>query len=240
MSKHVFAFYKENISKLIKDNHLELKDKTLWQRLTKVTRLKSGEELILFDDKINIKCSLNKESLSNNLVSVKISNQSNNESINPKIILLMPIIKKDQFEYVTYVAAQLGITEIIPIETEKTKKNFLNDKEYDRLKKIMISACEQSKNFVPPKLASFKKLKDLEIPQSLKICFLEEGPNLHHELGKKVQNITLILGAEGGLTKNEIDFLKQNNFEFRKLSSTILRSQEAAIIGMGIVRSLTS
>jgi RsmE family RNA methyltransferase len=60
--------------------------------------------------------------------------------------------------------------------------------------------------------------------------FLKEQTNL--------TDIICIVGPEGDLTENEKKFLKQNNFSFYALTPTILRSELAATLATGILRSL--
>jgi len=47
-----------------------------------------------------------------------------------------------------------------------------------------------------------------------------------------------MFGPEGGLTKQEEDLLKENDFEFYVLTPTVLRSVEAVAVGLGSVRSI--
>jgi len=62
--------------------------------------------------------------------------------------------------------------------------------------------------------------------------------NLLNDLDKNQNKIVLMFGPEGGLTKQEEDLLKENDFEFYVLTPTVLRSVEAVAVGLGSVRSI--
>ena len=68
------------------------------------------------------------------------------------IILFMPLIDKVYRENIFYSCAQQGIINIIPVLYKNSTSKFNIKLEVDRINKIMISACEQSKQFNIPKI----------------------------------------------------------------------------------------
>ena len=62
MEKHIFAIHFQNISDLIcnlkSGQNIEIKDKDLLKRLTKVLRLHANEAFILFDKSTNVEFKL--------------------------------------------------------------------------------------------------------------------------------------------------------------------------------------
>lgn len=250
-NKHVFAFYKENISDFIKTFYkqelFEFKDKNLWIRFTKIIRFRENDEFILFDDKINITLKVHKNTFtSKNIIIGTITTLKDNVILSPPITLFLPLLKKEYFEKVIYASAQMGVNQIIPIQTDKTKKYQFNKKEHSRLHKIIISGCEQSKNFSLPTIHTSQKLETLDnkikSKSTKKICFQENGNSLFEGLNdiqkNKYKNLIVTLGPEGGFTSKEIQILEKNKFDFYKLTPTILRSCEAAIVGIGCIRSI--
>ena len=246
MSKHVFAFYKENLSEHVGPigADFSIKDPALWNRLTKIVRIKPGDRFILFDDTHNFTIVASEDILTTKrLVSGTIESIEKNKAITPELTLYLPILKKDAFEYVIYVAAQMGVSRIVPIVTQKSEQ-----KEYDldRVSSIMIAACEQSKNFVQPTIELTQKLQEIEFDESLKILFDEHGDTFVtfdtrsklRTQDERIQNIALTIGPEGGFTKDEKKSLHKAGFISFRLTPTILRSREAAALGIGIVRSI--
>jgi len=247
--KHVFAFYSKGLKALLEKidigEELSFKDSDLWNRLTKIVRVGVGDKFIIFDENLNATLEI-KNNLSENkrVVSGIILEKKENKLILPEIKLYLPVLKKDALECSIYVSAQMGVKDIFLIETKKSQKKFDFEKEKDRLKKIMISACEQSKNFVLPEIKKpigFKDIfdKNLEQKKVVKIFFDEDGEKISNlEKIYSRNKIEIIIGPEGGFTSEEKNFLKNFGFKPYKLTPTILRSREAVCVGLGVLRSL--
>jgi RsmE family RNA methyltransferase len=47
-----------------------------------------------------------------------------------------------------------------------------------------------------------------------------------------------MVGPEGDLTHAEKEFLKEKNVVFCRLTPTVIRSKDALMIGLGVLRSL--
>jgi 16S rRNA (uracil1498-N3)-methyltransferase len=251
MSKHIFAFYKENLSSLLSTSKVgsffSFKDSELWNRLTKIIRIKA-HLFILFDEKINVTLQA-KDFHEKRTVGGDIKKIEENKRIKPEINFYLPVLKKEAFEYAIYVAAQMGVTKIFPITTELVSiapaggyaaKNI-------RLKKIMISACEQSKNFVFPEIydpQNFEKIFENLEKNSQKICFDIDGEPVKKLFEKvfenKIEKYKVIVGPEGGFSEKEKISLQKAGFLTYKLTPTILRSREAVTVGLGILRSAQS
>jgi 16S rRNA (uracil1498-N3)-methyltransferase len=251
MGKHIFSIYIENLhialNGLQENDLLEIKDKKIHDRIINILRLQKNKDVIFFDNNINIKAELLEKTFENNkFIYSKILEKKENEKLKPEIILCPSLIKKHSFEDLIYNATAMGATVIRPVITEKVQRKWGFDTEKERLEKIMIAASEQSKNYVMPELHNPVKLptllKGLENLAGKKIFFetnqkplLELIPELaNHKVGK----IILFFGPEGGLTQQEILLSKTKGFEGCSLTPTILRSQEAVTVGLGVVRSI--
>ena len=66
------------------------------------------------------------------------------------------MIKKNPMEIILQKATELGVSRIIPIISERTEVKELN---YERAKKIIIEATEQSNQLYPPEISEIIKLK---------------------------------------------------------------------------------
>jgi 16S rRNA (uracil1498-N3)-methyltransferase len=163
--------------------------------------------------------------------------------ITPSITLMPSLLKRDAFETVVYLAAQMGATIIQPLQTAKTHRSLNNEKEQARLTKIMIAACEQAKSFCIPELKNPIDINDLSKPP-YGIYFEDDGTPLatisQKIITEKPKNLTLVFGPEGGLTMAERQHLDACGFTCCALTPTILRAQEAIAVGLGALRSLLS
>jgi len=56
---------------------------------------------------------------------------------------------------------------------------------------------------------------------------------------KKLNSIDILLGAEGGLSKGEIQFAQDKNFKKARLGPRVLRTETAAIAAMSLIQLLS-
>lgn len=250
--RHSFTLFYQDLSKLAlrkKYDVVDIVDRKLWHRIIKVLRLKIGEQFILFDNSYNVQFMLLKETFSGkDKVSVKILSTKQNVMLKPHLILIPCLLKKDAFEDIIYAAAQMGVNEIIPVLSEKTRCWWRGERELKRLFNIMIAACEQSKSFIIPRFCAPVNIKDVvfdirkDHKKSFKVHFDPTGRKLIGLLQSinddLARTVILLFGPEGGLTNEEKELLLDSGFESYSLTSTILRSREAIIVGTGGVRSL--
>jgi 16S rRNA (uracil1498-N3)-methyltransferase len=253
-NKHIFSLFSPNISLNFTSSVnmvgelLCIKDAQLWHRIINILRLKSNEPFIVFNSKISITLSLKEKTLdTKNIIYGVVLNIQAVTPLNPKIILCVGLLKKESFESVIYYAGQMGVTEVYPILTGKINRRWWSLHEQARLYKILISACEQAKNFYVPKLHEpvlFSHLENITRQELniLNICLDQEGASASTLVkilsGHSDTSILLAFGPEGGFTEQEKTFLISHSFNFYSLTPTILRTQEAVAVGVGFIRSL--
>jgi len=250
--KHTFAIFFEELTQKISalsiDEKLEVKDRALAHRIKSILRLNPGEEFVLFDKEQNAKVQLLEEK-NKNILSAKILSISKNNPLKPNIILSFGLLKKEHLEDVAYYSAAMGANIVQPFFSSKVQAaKWGGEKEMQRLKKIMIAACEQSKNFCLPKIQNpitfdlFVQNTEGEYPKAKKVCFDVEGRpffDLLSDLNEfKHENIILTFGPEGGLSPYELEKLKKAGWDVTKLTPTTLRAVESVAVGLGAVRSI--
>lgn len=250
MSYHRFAIYVESLSEKLKgisiNNIFSFKDSNIKHRLTNVLRLEENEELIIFDEKINIICQLLKESFNkSDHVSLLLIKKESNIPLEPKITLYLGITRKEAFEQCMYYACQMGIEKVYPLITKKIQRKFSKDNEEARIKRIFIAASEQSKNFIFPKLENSLSIDQISTNLSsntYKVYCHINGNNFFSALNeihtKKIDNISIIIGPEGDFTHEECNKLDQLGFKPILLTPTVLRSEDAVCIALGGIRSV--
>ena len=247
--KHTFAIFYSDLSKIVSSTTMgivEFADKELVNRVLKILRMKNGESLTFFDNLINLDLEISDTGQSKHRLSGTILKLEQNNPTSPEIILMPCLLKKEAFEEVIYAAAQMAVTKIVPLISAKTQRIWGQHKEFERLTKIMISACEQSKNFIMPELHNPIKIQEIvnffaENKCPIKAYFDPTGQNFINLLQtiQKMPNTctALLFGPEGGLTHEEEILVSDIGFKTYALTPTILRSREAVIVGLGGVRS---
>jgi RsmE family RNA methyltransferase len=248
--RHEFALYYgvlSSLSTLALGTFVELTDPQLAHRLRHVVRLRAGESFVLFDDHHHARFRLASPSDSRELRAELISFDSH-KPLQPLVYWLVPLLEREPFEEALSLLTVLGTTIIQPLVTHKTHRSALYPKDYERLRRIMIAAAEQSKQFALPELKpviTFESLPTSVQDNFSRIFFDSSGsPACDMLVRLRARDIAgpliCLVGPEGDLTTHEKAILKELNFYFYSLTPTVLRSQHAITIGMGIIRSLLS
>ncbi len=251
--RHTFAFYYPTLSQAIETNkalpELIINDKALWQRLVRIVRLDDQELCVIFDGRnvLHGKFGAGRSSKSPNLV-FSIVSIAQSTQLAPSVTVCPALLKRESFEEVIYMAAQMGANIIQPIIAEKSHRPRDAAQMQERLERIVIAACEQSKNFSIPTikqpimLETFFEQQNSVIISKKIICFDPNGSPLLETLqdihANNYNNLLLLWGPEGDFTQHERDIMKNNQISFTALTPTILRSVEAFAVGLGSIRSV--
>ena len=159
-----------------------------------------------------------------------------------KIELAICLVKKNPMEIILQKATELGVSKIIPIISERTEVKELN---YDRAKKIVIEATEQSNQLIPPEISKVIKLKDFlnNLDSSTKLLFADVNSkdNLKKEVLREAKSLSVLIGPEGDFSPSEIELIHGNpNVVPFTISRNILRSDTAVIGAISLVNFINN
>lgn len=212
----------------------------------KALRLEAGDEATLFNgDGFDYRCTLTE--VKKNAVSAQIISAEKINSESPlNITLLQAISSGDRMDFTIQKAVELGVRLIQPINSQRSVVKLTAERAERRTEhwqNIAISACEQSgRAFVPkvlPPLALDKWLSLNSQQNELRIQLNPIGAKRLAEISKpSSSNITLLIGAEGGLSPEEIDTATKNGFESILLGPRILRTETAALTAIATMQTL--
>jgi 16S rRNA (uracil1498-N3)-methyltransferase len=199
---------------------------TLVNQLRNVFRLRSGDEVILFDNSgfdflVSI-IGYEKDAVSFSIIK-KIEN---NVLPSRETYLFASLVKKDNFEWIIQKATELGVSHIIPIISDRTEKKDLN---IARAKRIITEACEQSGRGILPVLHEM-----LELEQALhtykNIISIAWHTNANRFVSQDLVDIIgVYIGPEGGWSDKEIETFNNHGVQIRSLGPQVLRSETAVI-----------
>ncbi len=211
-----------------------------FHHLRNVRRVKIGEVVQVFDGKgIVFKVKIKK--FYKDKVEAEVLEKNFVQEKPYKIILCQAIIKIDKFELVIEKATEFAINKIVPIKFERSVVDLDRFvKKYDRFNKLIIEAAKQANCVLLPELEQVQKLENVfKENDGVNIVCYKNSEETLYSLGKKIReakNIKIFVGPEGDFSEKEIEFLKQQkNVFFVKLAETILRSETAAIVALGII-----
>ena len=179
-----------------------------------------------------------------NLDILDVSDYTTEPSIN--ITLLQGMPKADKLELIIQKCTELGVTEIVPIMTDRVIVKIDDksiDKKVERWRKIALEAGKQSGRQKIPNIQNPIKLKNMiENISKYDILLLpyecEKEKTLKsvlRNLDKNLKNIAIMIGPEGGFSEEEIRVLDLKNVEKVTLGPRILRTETAGLATVAMV-----
>lgn len=157
-----------------------------------------------------------------------------NHELKTKITLLYCLPKGDKIDLVLQKATELGVNQIVLVNSSRciAKINDENKKKkLARFNKIIKEATEQCKRNNLPALKDVIKFNEISNYQSdLNLIAYENSKMSNQELKDILRNfkgntVTILIGAEGGFSKEEVEYALKNNFISISLGNRILRSE---------------
>ena len=127
-------------------------------------------------------------------------------------------------------ATQMGVKKFVPVITDRTVAKHIN---WERMKKIVVEASEQSNRNSVPEISSPIKFVDLPFDN---LIFADERAAYGRQMPNEYKNVTSILvGPEGGFSDTEFETLDNKGCRSLSLGKTILRAELAAPIAIARV-----
>ena len=225
---------KENIDE--NNGKILIKDKSDCNHIQNVYRLNVGHELRIIDGEYEYFTEITQ--ISKKEVSVKIlEKKEDSYSLNVNIDVAMGILKNDKMNLAIQKLTEIGVNKIIPLKTERVVVRINEKKE--KWDVVVREALKQCRGIKFTEITPVKKLAEIDYSKYDKIIFAyensDESKSLSEIIEKEDKNILYIIGPEGGITQEEVDFLKNNKAIEISLGKRILRAETAAIVVCGII-----
>lgn len=204
----------------------------LFHQLTKVLRIREQEKFVCIYDDLELLCILSEDKIQ--VLESKTIVLDKSRTI--RLVQGVPTSKK--VSLIIQKATELDADEIILWQANRsTSKIDEFDKKRDRLEKIIIEACEQSRRNDVPTLKFINKVDELDVGDSTIIVLYENEYKIDlKETLKRVESndITLVIGPEGGIEEKEIEEFESIGAIIASLGKNILRTETAAIAALAI------
>ena len=157
------------------------------------------------------------------------------------ITLYIALLKTDKLDFVVQKAVEIGVKKIVPFSSANVVVKLddkAKSKRVEKLQKVADEACKQcgrTDTVVVEEIITFKEMKKkLENEKAVLFAYEASKDSLRKELNlikeNNVEDISIIIGAEGGFTQTEAEELKQNPaVKCVSLGTRILRAETAAL-----------
>jgi len=167
--------------------------------------------------------------------------------ISPSLTLGQALLKGEKMDWVIQKATELGVSEIVPIESRHSVVQLKADRvdnQLARWRRIALEAAQQSEQWSVPTISSPRLLGTLlnnRATGTLTLMLAErrEGKSLQTvELPQDViDSVLVLIGPEGGWSREEIQTAKQAKVVPITLGQHILRAETATIAAISILQS---
>jgi len=201
---------------------------------THVLRLKTGDELDVFDGRGNVaRCQVT--ATGKHEIRLAVQARSQTPPLPVRITLAAAIIKKN-FDFVVQKATELGVAELVPLVTERT---IVRTGKSERWQDIALEACKQCGNnwlpaIHPPRtFANF--IASPGHNQLQLIAALQPDARPLKQVVKPASTVLVVVGPEGDFTPAEYAAARAAGCVPVTLGPLTLRADTAALYALSIV-----
>lgn len=163
-----------------------------------------------------------------------------------KIYLFQGLPKSDKMELIIQKAVELGVHEIIPVDTKRSVVKLDEKKAENKIKRwqqISLSAAKQSKRIIIPnihKIMSFKEALEYASGFEYNLIPYENAKGMEDtkkavEAIKPHTSIGIFIGPEGGFDEAEISLAISNGVLPVTLGKRILRTETAGLAALSVI-----
>lgn len=216
--------------------------------ISRSLRMAVGEHITVSDmEKYEYDCIL--EIFSDNFVKAKIIDRYISKAESPvKIHLYQALPKGDKLDFIIQKSVECGAYDITPFESDycivKVKKDA-EDRKTERRNKIALEAAKQCGRGIVPRVKSSISFEQMlnEASSFDTVLFCYEGEETEPlgwvlknvKTSHKIQDIAVIIGSEGGFSRDEALLAKAKGFYSIGLGKRILRAETAAIFALSCI-----
>ncbi|MBL4884440.1 MAG: 16S rRNA (uracil(1498)-N(3))-methyltransferase [Planctomycetaceae bacterium] len=221
----------------LQPGNIELTDSEA-HHLIHVKRARVGECIEVFDGQGNA-VEAEVIELKKKLAVLKIDQQfrHDEEQSRLEIVLASAIPKSDRFRWLIEKATEIGVTQFIPLITQRSVVSPRNSK-LEKHRQYVIEACKQSGRNHLMQISASMTLNELctESEKTTQIFVGHPGTTFasleqfQQCLKTTTTSLLLVVGPEGGLTNQELNLLDDKNVIRVCCSPHILRIETAGLV----------
>lgn len=198
-------------------------------------RLHDGDTLWLFDGQGTLaRTTLRRVAARGRTLELRVEERRTEPPPRPALHLACALPKGDRQQVLLDMATQLGMTRFTPLDCARSVvKSGANSPA--RWRKICIEACKQSRRLYLPAIEASSTLPDIarhaaaEGSQAWLAHPAAQAVSVTAAISQPVNDVTLLVGPEGGFTEAEIEQAVAAGARPLTLGASILRIETAAV-----------
>lgn len=216
--------------------------------ISRSLRMAAGVHITVSDSEgYDYECRL--EIFAETYVKAAIINKNKSETEPPlRIHLFQALPKGDKLDFIIQKAVECGAYDITPFESERCVvkvKSEAEARKTERRNKIALEAAKQCGRGIIPRVHSSirfdQMLNDAASCDAVLFCYEGKGTEPLGKLlnkirnEKKIKDLAVIIGSEGGFSDNESNMAIEHGFFLIGLGKRILRAETASIFALSSI-----
>jgi 16S rRNA (uracil1498-N3)-methyltransferase len=203
---------------------------SLAHQVTRVLRLREGDRLVLLDGR--------GEQATVRLAATEcVVEQRGPASGEPahRLTVWQALLRGDHLEPVIRHGTEVGIAAFRLVVTERCVAREISPRKLERLRAVAREAAEQSERGRVPEVAAPVPFAEALASASVLLLERTDGPRL----SKVALPDGVVIGPEGGFTRDEVADAEQAGMTLAGLGPRILRSETVAVAAAAVILSRT-
>ncbi len=161
-----------------------------------------------------------------------------------RMTLCQALVKFDRFEWIVEKATELGVEQILPVETARTEKGLFeaSRKRAERWQRIVRESSQQSRRVTMPEILPAERYGEmLALGAAYRYFFDEETApaalTVMPGVRRASDRVAALIGPEGGWTESERAAARAAGWQPVSLGSLVLRAETAATAALAVISS---
>ncbi len=207
--------------------------------IVKVLRMKKGDSLTIFDGSGNCADGVI-DSVDGKTVTVNaLKRYPSDTEPKLKITLFQGIPKNPKMDLIIQKATELGVVEVVPVNTKRIVAKIDKDAKVERLQRIAFEAAKQCGRAYIPKVSypiSFEEaIKRMQKMDGAIIPYeCEKDGRINNAVNSDMQSLGILIGPEGGFEESEVKRAEDAGIKRVTLGKRILRTETAGLIASAL------
>ncbi len=210
--------------------------------LTRVLRVEAGQKFEISDNSRVWLAEV--ETARKNLVTFSVLHEIEPVPELAAVTLYAALIKFERLEWAIEKATELGVSRIIPVDTNRSEQGLFQGatKRVERWRRIAREASEQSRRLRVPEIADPAKLDSAIADRSTHRVLADENPGVVPLLRavriSPGESVALLIGPEGGWIDAERSRLAESGWTPASLGPLVLRAETAVCAALAVVNQM--